>query len=338
MAIGPTRGKEMTRRGLTCFGGVQFALTVSVAVIAACGSAHPDRPHHSSRAGSSRHGRGSTETGTTEAASSATSPGKPTSPASVGSAPGVARCTLRSLRPGEGDYVPESLNKEFAVRLINVSNHLCQTKGWPGVSFVDDAGNDLVDAARRGPAPKRQVLRPGGAVQVTIILPNPAGGNGCVGRLPRTSDYYLTPPGETGHLRLSLSTRQGFQTNVRGICHPAVYPVSTPAFVASAPFRVFRSPTGNIQCQLEFHDSGSTGASCQTVTPPRSVTLQPDGRTRICRGQRCIGNASENFVTLRYGRSVRLGPYRCSSSHSGIGCVVRSGRGFLISRQHIKRL
>lgn len=225
------------------------------------------------------------------------------------------------------------------MRLTNISSSPCQTMGWPGVSFVDDEGNDLVDAARQGPAPKRQVLRPGAVVQVTIILPNPAGGNGCVGRVPRASDYLLTPPGDTAHFRLSLSTRQGFSTNRREICHPGVYPVSAPMFAASSPVRVFRSPSGNIQCQVDFHYSGSTQASCQTLAPARSVTLQPSGRTRICSGHDCIGNASEDFVTLVYGRSVSLGPFRCSSSQRGIRCVVLpSGRGFLISRQRLKRL
>jgi hypothetical protein len=59
----------------------------------------------------------------------------------------------------------------------------------------------------------------------------------------------------------------------------------------------------------------------------------------VCRGVGCLGNGPENAFTLRYGRSVRVGPFRCTSRRDGMLCVVvRSGHGFLINRDRVKRL
>jgi hypothetical protein len=59
----------------------------------------------------------------------------------------------------------------------------------------------------------------------------------------------------------------------------------------------------------------------------------------IKRGLPCLGNEPENAFTLRYGRSIRVGPFRCTSRTDGIRCVViRTGRGFLINRAGVTRL
>jgi hypothetical protein len=44
-----------------------------------------------------------------------------------------------------------------------------------------------------------------------------------------------------------------------------------------------------------------------------------------------------NSFKLAYGKSVRLGPFRCTSRTDGMRClVVRTGRGFLIGRETVK--
>jgi len=80
-----------------------------------------------------------------------------------------------------------------------------------------------------------------------------------------------------------------------------------------------------------------TYAFCATQQPLRCVTLNANGQTRA--PQNClVGNEPENAFTLRYGRSVRLGPFRCTSRRVGMRCiVVRNGHGFLISRERLKR-
>jgi hypothetical protein len=101
--------------------------------------------------------------------------------------------------------------------------------------------------------------------------------------------------------------------------------------------RWFHSPSGNIQCQVSANDLRGTAAFCQTFEPSRTATLHRNGRTTLC-GARCVGNGPENAFTLRYGHSVVVGPFRCTSLKSGMKCVVRSsGHGFKISKQSIKR-
>jgi hypothetical protein len=59
---------------------------------------------------------------------------------------------------------------------------------------------------------------------------------------------------------------------------------------------------------------------------------------RVRTGGVCLGNEPNDAFTLRYGRSVRLGPFRCTSLRVGMRCVfVRTGHGFLISRESLKR-
>jgi Family of unknown function (DUF6636) len=68
------------------------------------------------------------------------------------------------------------------------------------------------------------------------------------------------------------------------------------------------------------------------------VTLNANGTMRVCRGLGCVGNGPSNAFTLRYGRSVRVGPFRCTSRIDGMRCVViRTGHGFLIGRKSLKR-
>jgi hypothetical protein len=102
--------------------------------------------------------------------------------------------------------------------------------------------------------------------------------------------------------------------------------------------RWFHSPSGNIQCEIAARDVRGTYAYCQTFEPARSIRLRADGRSRTCRGVGCLGNGPENAITLGYGRSLRLGPFRCESRRTGVRCVVvRSGPGFAISRQRLAR-
>jgi hypothetical protein len=102
--------------------------------------------------------------------------------------------------------------------------------------------------------------------------------------------------------------------------------------------RWFHSPSGNIQCEVSAHDERGTYAYCQSFEPARSVMLRRGGGMKVCRGEACLGNGPENAFTLGYGRSVRVGPFRCTSLERGMRCkIVRTGRGFLISRQALKR-
>jgi hypothetical protein len=108
------------------------------------------------------------------------------------------------------------------------------------------------------------------------------------------------------------------------------------AGTAPATQRFFRSPSGNIECELDHGQAGLANAAyCQTFTPLRSVTLNPAGALKVCSGQGCVGNGPDNEKTLPYGSSTSLGPFRCASLTSGVRCTLASGRGFAISRSGV---
>jgi hypothetical protein len=112
----------------------------------------------------------------------------------------------------------------------------------------------------------------------------------------------------------------------------------------------FRSPSGDIQCELFYDETTSnhgpklTQAFCETASPPKSgrtpssVTMTASGHLRTCSGMNCIGNPGVDVPVLAYGHETTLGPFRCLSSTTGVQCRVRSGHGFLISRSGIKHL
>lgn len=109
---------------------------------------------------------------------------------------------------------------------------------------------------------------------------------------------------------------------------------------ADAAARWFYSPSGNISCQVIDGDSRrDSEAYCQSVARAHSVTMTPDGRLSICRGEKCLGNGPEDATLLAYGRSVRVGRFSCTSRRDGMRCrVLSTGRGFFISKDTIRRI
>ena len=109
---------------------------------------------------------------------------------------------------------------------------------------------------------------------------------------------------------------------------------------AGATSGAFRSPSGNIECGMS-DKRGSRGVQCWSFRPPQKATLYAGGRVTICRGSeaRCkIGNAGE-VPTLRYGRQITVGRFRCLSRRTGVRCtVIRTGEGFLINASRVIRV
>jgi hypothetical protein len=96
----------------------------------------------------------------------------------------------------------------------------------------------------------------------------------------------------------------------------------------------FYSPSGNIDCEIDYHSHGVTGTYCQTTTPPRSVTMGVTGTYTTCTGQQCLANAADATPTLAYGTATGVGPFRCESATIGVTCTA-DGKGFLISASGI---
>jgi hypothetical protein len=101
--------------------------------------------------------------------------------------------------------------------------------------------------------------------------------------------------------------------------------------------RWFHSPTGNIECEVASHDLRATYAYCQTFKPLQTASLGAKGHTTICTRRACpVGNGPEDATTLAYGQSLRVGIFRCTSSVTGVRClVIASGHGFKIAREGV---
>jgi hypothetical protein len=132
-----------------------------------------------------------------------------------------------------------------------------------------------------------------------------------------------------------------------GAAHPAAKP---PKLVH------FRSPSGNINCIGQAAFAGTPAfvqclvktstwpakrpkpANCDLDWDPQTLNL---GGRKVsvgsCRGDigpLCIDPADPCF-TLAYGRSVTIGPIRCTSETTGVTCRYRKSprAGFLIARE-----
>lgn len=69
-----------------------------------------------------------------------------------------------------------------------------------------------------------------------------------------------------------------------------------------------------------------------------AVRLQASGRIKVCHGLGCVANGPENTL-LRYGHSIFLGPFRCTSLRTGVRCVVtKLGHGFLLRRHSVTKV
>ena len=104
----------------------------------------------------------------------------------------------------------------------------------------------------------------------------------------------------------------------------------------------FRSPSGNIECWM--YDGSNPnyrppGVGCMSGTPPRSVILAADGGLEIDSIPFACGCDEPTPQPLAYGRQITAGRFRCLSQSTGVMCtLVRSGRGFLINRDGVRRI
>jgi hypothetical protein len=119
----------------------------------------------------------------------------------------------------------------------------------------------------------------------------------------------------------------------------------------------FQSPSGNINCIGAPAFQGSPlFVQClvrkntwpRHVARPKSCDLDWDPATISLSGRRvsvgsCRGDigplcvyTSDRCSTLAYGRSVDIGPIRCTSTQAGVTCRYKTAPrvGFLIAREH----
>jgi hypothetical protein len=104
----------------------------------------------------------------------------------------------------------------------------------------------------------------------------------------------------------------------------------------------FRSPSGNIECWMSDGTNPSyqhPGAGCMSKTPPKSAILAANGGLEVSRIPFACGCDESKPPPLAYGRQITVGRFRCVSQSTGVTCtVIRSGKGFLINRDGVRRI
>jgi hypothetical protein len=106
----------------------------------------------------------------------------------------------------------------------------------------------------------------------------------------------------------------------------------------------FYSPSRNISCEMTDDPRlPKPHVYCQSMKRPHSVLMDSAGRLKICRASgttpMCLGNPGEHTPVLHYGKHIRVGRFRCMSKRIGVTCVViKTGSGFLINRERVRRI
>ena len=69
------------------------------------------------------------------------------------------------------------------------------------------------------------------------------------------------------------------------------------------------------------------------------MTLSNEGTLKVCHGTKCLGDGGEDAFELGYGKSVKVGNFKCTSQIAAMRCSVSpSGHGFELSRDALDRL
>jgi hypothetical protein len=112
----------------------------------------------------------------------------------------------------------------------------------------------------------------------------------------------------------------------------------TVASPALAEVTWFHSPSRNISCEVSSGGERGASAFCQSLQEPQSVTLSEQGTMKVCHGTKCLGDGPEGAFELGYGKSIKVGNFKCTSKKAGMRCShFPSGRGFELSRHAVDR-
>jgi len=108
----------------------------------------------------------------------------------------------------------------------------------------------------------------------------------------------------------------------------------------------FTSGPNGARCEIDVGAPGLPNSTWCVVGPPQlpfakavGVSLSASGHLRVCHGGGCVGNAPTGTPTLRYGRSLSLGPFRCTALRTGVRCIVTArGHGFVLGAHGVTRV
>jgi hypothetical protein len=140
------------------------------------------------------------------------------------------------------------------------------------------------------------------------------------------------------HARTARSLRTGLFALILALATFAAPPAARPAAASSSAW--FRSPSGNIGCYMTTawvrcdvnvytYTPTPKPSACDFAWGP-AVEVRTTGKGRFgCVSDTVAGSSR----VLRYGKSIAVGPFRCTSRSSGMTCTnTRNGHGFTVSR------
>jgi uncharacterized protein DUF6636 len=118
------------------------------------------------------------------------------------------------------------------------------------------------------------------------------------------------------------------------------------ALAAPSKFVAFKTPSGNIGC---IYADGPHYLRCDIRSrlkprPPHpqgcqgeygdSISMNRFGRAHlVCHGDTALDPRAR---IVRYGSTLRVGPFACTSRMTGLTCSNASGRGFFLSRERYR--
>jgi hypothetical protein len=106
---------------------------------------------------------------------------------------------------------------------------------------------------------------------------------------------------------------------------------------ASARTKPFQTPSHNIRCLYMSTQGPGPWIRCDVLSL-NDTAYRIDRRHRGRRIHVTDTVAERGAPVLRYGKSLRLGPFTCRSRTSGLTCSSRiSGHGFKVSRERQSR-
>jgi hypothetical protein len=143
----------------------------------------------------------------------------PTPTATVTSKPVVLHCQSSNLSLSLGTAQGAAGSSYIPVILTNTGSGKCTFFGYPGVSFVDAAGNQLgKDAKRSSGAQKTFTLHSGESANATLRMPNPGNFPPSLCHQTTADRLRVYPPGETVALfikdKVAICTTKAGRTDI----------------------------------------------------------------------------------------------------------------------------
>jgi hypothetical protein len=113
--------------------------------------------------------------------------------------------------------------------------------------------------------------------------------------------------------------------------------VAVSASAALARSKSFQTPSHNIYCLYLSSQGPGPWIRCDVLSL-NDVGFRIDKRHKGRKIHITDSVVNRGAKVLRYGRSLRVGPFTCTSRESGLACKSRSsGHGFKLSRQRQSR-